>query len=197
MLACCLMAMPVWAQDGIEAPKPAGVVLEDSASPFGPVDLSDKDIRLIILPAVKGPFSASDAADFEKYYYFRRDNTDVRTAFADISECDGYARGLRSNLPNNYTYYYGVGGLVGGAIGSLMSEAIIGSALKREARRQTMRTCMAFKGYDRHGVSKKVWQYFNFEEGLTAVPDGERRRRLLQQAAVAARTPAIGEVLAP
>ncbi len=193
MLACCLMAMPVWAQDGIEAPKPAGVVLEDSASPFGPVDLSDKDIRLIILPAVKGPFSASDAADFEKYYYFRRDNTDIRTAFADISECDGYARAQRLIPSNGYAYYVGVGGVIGG----LMGEAIVGSAIKREARRKTMRTCMAFKGYDRHGVSKKVWQYFNFEEGLTAVPDGERRRRLLQQAAVAARTPAIGEVLAP
>ena len=92
----------------------------------------------------------------------------------------------------------GGGGWQGPAVfGAIVGSAIVGSAIKREARRKTMRTCMSFKGYNRHGVSKKVWQYFNFEEGLTAVPDGERRRRLLQQAAVAARTPAIGEVLAP
>lgn len=48
-----------------------------------------------------------------------------------------------------------------------------------------MRTCMHFKGYERYGLSKALWNNFNFEEGLSGVSPEERTRALQQQALVA------------
>jgi len=77
-------------------------------------------------------------------------------------------------------------GAVGGMIGNAIADAIVGSAERRRARRINMRQCMSFKGYERHGLSKALWQKFNFEEGLTGVSEEERQRLLKQQALVAA-----------
>ena len=76
-------------------------------------------------------------------------------------------------------------GAVGGAIGNLMVAAIFGSAEKRRMRRINMRTCMAYKGYDRYGLPKALWEKFNFEEGLDGVSADVRKDLLLQQAMLA------------
>lgn len=176
----------------------AGATLIDSSAPFDVKPISAEEEAAIALPALDGPATAEDEANFGKYYYFRRADTDIQTAFADISECDGYARGLKSSMGYQqapYPYTYTIAGAAGGLIGNALAAAIVGSAQKRELRRAVMRSCMGFKGYDRHGLPKKSWQYFNFEEGLSTVADGERRLRLMQQALVAAKGPAVGKVL--
>jgi hypothetical protein len=161
---------------------------QEATSPFGAVSMTDEERARIAMPKVAFSTTAADEGDFEKYYVFHRAETDFATAFADISECDGYARGLRSNIGTQPTYvpYAGtLAGAMGGAIGGMMAAAIFGSAEKRRLRRVNMRTCMNFKGYGRYGLSKDLWTEFNFEEGLSGVGEDERRRMLAQQALVA------------
>ncbi|MBQ0772939.1 MAG: hypothetical protein KBT59_13905, partial [Sphingomonadales bacterium] len=88
-------------------------------------------------------------------------------------------------------------GGIGGAIGNLMADAIFGSAERRKVRRINMRRCMAFKGYDRYGLEKDLWQAFHFEEGFGSVDDDKRREYLLKQAKVASGTKPEQEVLQP
>ena len=54
---------------------------------------------------------------------------------------------------------------------------------------------MNYKGYDRYGLNKDVWQQFNFEEGLSSVRDEDRQRMLAQQAKAASLTTPTGKVL--
>lgn len=197
VLSCALVDSSALAQD-VAGGLPSPIILADSASPFTVDPIKAQEEAAITMPFLEGPVTPEDEASFAKYFYFRRADTDLQTAFADISECDGYARGLKSGLsdqPAPYPYTYTMAGAVGGAIGNALAAAIVGSAQKRQLRRDVMRTCMGFKGYDRHGLPKKVWQYFNFEEGLTSVDEAVRRERLMQQALVAAKGPAVGKVL--
>ena len=83
-------------------------------------------------------------------------------------------RAASANMQTPYPYAGTMAGALGGAIGSAMASAIFGSAEKRRARRVNMRTCMHFKGYDRFGLPKSVWDGFNFEEGLSSVADDKR-----------------------
>ena len=197
VLPCALFVSTVSAQE-IADSTPLQAVLLDSASPFVVEPIKAQEEAAIAMPFLEGPITPEDEANFAKYYYFRRADTDLQTAFADISECDSYARGLTSGLSYQqapYPYTYSMVGAVGGAVGNALAAAIVGSAQKRQLRRDVMRTCMGFKGYDRHGLPKKIWQYFNFEEGLTSVEDGARREKLMQQALVAAKGPTVGKVL--
>ena len=162
--------------------------LSDSASPFGPpsADLSDR--AGVTMPVLAFKSDGTEAADFDKYYVFRRADTDFATAYADIAECDGYARGLQSGIgyvQTPYPYAGTMAGAVGGAIGSAMAMMIFGSAEKRRLRRVNMRTCMHFKGYQRYGLPKDLWDKFNFEEGLSGVSEEKRQAYLKQQALVA------------
>lgn len=179
---------------------PAGHILPDSASPFGDLPLSEDEIAGTEMPKIEGPVTPLDEADFDKYYIFNRPETDVKTAFADISECDGYAKGLATSYRYQqapYPYSYTMAGAVGGAIGNVMVAAIFGSAEKRRMRRINMRACMGFKGYERFGLPKNLWEKFNFEEGLDGVSQDVRQRLLLQQAMVAAGAKPTGKVLEP
>lgn len=177
-----------------------GVVLPDSISPFGTQKPTEEELAKAQMPKLDGPVTPLDEGNFDKYYYFHRPATDVATAFDDISECDGYARGLQSGYRYQqapYPYTYTMAGAVGGAIGNVMAAAIFGSAEKRRMRRVNMRACMGFKGYQRFGLPKELWEKFNFEEGLDSVPNDTRRELLLQQALVASRATPGGKVLEP
>lgn len=44
---------------------------------------------------------------------------------------------------------------------------------------------MGYKGYSRHGLSKDLWQKFNFEEGIRTVAEDERQSFLQMQAKAA------------
>lgn len=176
---------------------PAGT-LADSASPFGAVSMTDEERGKVAAPKLSYAATPEDEKNFEKYYHFHRPGVDFATAFADVSECDGYARGLRSSMGTQPVYYPYAGtlaGAMGGAIGNAMAAAIFGSAEKRRLRRVNMRTCMNYKGYGRYGLAKDVWKEFNFEEGLGSVDEDDRRRMLAQQALVAsAQQPAAKEL---
>jgi len=164
-----------------------GGYLPDSGSPFGAAP-AVADPATIPMPDLAFKGDGTEASDFDKYYAFRRADTDFATAYADIAECDGYARGLQSGvgyMQPAYPYAGTLAGAAGGVIGNLMVAAIFGSAEKRRMRRVNMRTCMAYKGYDRHGLPKAVWEKFNFEEGLSGVDDAKRQTYLRQQARVA------------
>lgn len=163
-------------------------ILSDSVSPFGVVTATQEEVDKVEMPDLAFQATPEDEQNFDKYYYFNRPDTDFATAYADISECDGYARGLSSGIAYQqapYPYAGTMAGAVGGLIGNAIADAIAGSAEKRRMRRVNMRKCMNFKGYDRYGLSKSRWQSFNFEEGLASVKDEERQRCLKQQALVA------------
>lgn len=130
--------------------------------------------------------------NYEKYFVFHRSDTDFATALQDLRECDAHSRGLfRGNFypgqgqvqaaAMQYGYLAaGAGGVIAGA----MMDAIMGPAELRRKRRINMRRCMNFLGYDRYGLSKEVWESFNFEEGVGEVPEAERQHKLAQQALV-------------
>lgn len=185
-------AVPAWAQDG-------GRYLADSASPFGASPVTNADASTVTMPKIDFKSDGTETADFDKYYVFYRPGTDFATAYADLAECDGYARGLQSGITYQqvpYPYTYTLAGAVGGAIGNAMAAAIFGSAEKRRLRRVNMRTCMNYKGYERYGLPKAVWDPFNFEEGLGSVNEAKRKNYLMQQALVAsAPTKPQGEAL--
>ena len=150
------------------------------------------------LPDLSRPTTAEDAKDFEKYFYFHRADTSFEQALADIRECDGYARGLASPYgyaDTPYPYAGTLAGVAGGAIANLMISAIFGSAELRKARRTNMRRCMNYKGYDRYGLNKDVWQEFHFEEGLSSVKEEERQLKLAKQAKAASLVAPAGKVL--
>ena len=150
------------------------------------------------LPDLGGPTTAEDEVGFDKYFYFHRRDTGFEQALADIRECDGYARGLSSPYgyaETPYPYAGTLAGVAGGAIANLMISAIFGSAELRKARRTNMRRCMNYKGYDRYGLNKDVWQQFHFEEGLGSVKEEERQLKLAQQAKAASLVIPVGKVL--
>jgi hypothetical protein len=195
---------PLLAQESPEPapPPPAGApsaddgVVETVAMPSADEQI---DVAAINLPALAFAPDPDSAKDFDKYYYFHRADTDFRAALADIRDCDGLSRGLSSPYGNAsvpYPYAGTMAGAVGGAIGNLMVAAIFGSAQKRAARRVNMRRCMFFKGYQRYGLPKNVWEKFNFEEGLSTVEEKKRQAYLMQQAKAASgdrpRTEALG-----
>lgn len=171
-------------------PGTAQTYLPDSATPFAPPPaLTDAERAAVVMPALAYREGPEDAKTFDKYYYFHRADTDFATAYADIVECDGYARGLQSGIgymQTPYPYAGTMAGALGGAIGNALAAAIFGSAEKRRLRRINMRTCMHYKGYSRYGLPKSTWEPFNFEEGLSGVSQAERDKLLRQQALVAA-----------
>ena len=179
-----------------------------SPSPWAPPEAVDP--ARVSMPDIKFTPTAADQGDYEKYFIFNRADTDFATAYADIAECDNFARGRPSGpqgdnmmnmaMQNAMMSQYGalaggVGGIVGGIIGGAIIEAQM-AADRRKLRRGIMRTCMGFKGYSAFGLPKSLWTQFNFEEGAKQVEE-ERRMSFLQiQAKVASGPrPTVGEIL--
>lgn len=175
-MAC--MAAPAFAQ---EAGEPQ-TDIEWLAWVPDPVSIERPDLAFV---------EDEEALDnYEKYYYFHRDETDFETALADLRECDAHSRGLfRGNFTPDptaaMTQYGPLAGAAGGLIVGLMADAIFGPAELRRKRRINMRRCMFYNGYARFGLAKDVWESFNFEEGSREVSEADRQRMLAQQALVA------------
>ena len=201
VVLCCALSLSSGALAQDVPPPAVGAApayLDDSVSPFGPVTVSNDERTGIEMPKLAFTSAGAESKDFDKYYVFHRSDTDFATAYADISECDGYARGLTSGISYQqapYPYTYTMAGAVGGMIGNAMVAAIFGSAEKRRLRRINMRQCMHFKGYERYGLPKELWEPFNFEEGLDGVSEKDRQRYLKQQALVASSAKPQGEGL--
>lgn len=137
------------------------------------------------------------AENYDKYFFFNRADTDFMTAYEDLRECDGYARGLVYRTA--YIPYYAPGLLtsaIGGAVGAVVADMVFGSAQRRLARRINMMTCMRFKEYRVFGLPENLWERFNFEEGNRRIPEEERQRLLRLQARVASGpAPTVGEIM--
>jgi len=169
-----------------------------STSPFGVVEISADEAGKLEMPKLDYSVTPEDEKNFDKYYYFRRDETDFPSAYADITECDGYARGLVSSYKYQdapYPYAGTVAGAAGGAIANVMMAAIFVPGEKRRMRRVNMRQCMGFKGYERLGLNKELWETFNFEEGTGAEEEESRLKALKLQALVASKAAASEKVL--
>jgi hypothetical protein len=154
-----------------------------------PASIPMPDLSFTPTPGIEG--------NYDKYFFFNRADTDFMTAYADLRECDGYARGLAVRA--NYVPYVGPGlvtGAIGGAVGAVVADMVFGSAERRKQRRINMMTCMRFKEYRVFGLPETLWERFNFEEGTRQVPEAERQRLLQLQARVASGpAPTVGEIM--
>lgn len=204
--ALLIWAAPSWAQDAEPSETPATQAAapaadSDTAQTVALPSADEKiDVAAITMPALAFKPDPKFEKDFDKYYYFHRADTDFKTALSDLRDCDNLSRGLASpfgNMETPYPYAGTLAGAAGGAIANLMVAAIFGSAQVRATRRVNMRRCMNFKGYERHGLPKDMWQEFNFEEGFSSLEEGKRQAFLKQQAKVASgekpRTEALGK----
>jgi len=162
------------------------------------------EIAAIAMPALDFDYASVKPKDFEKYFYFHRPDTDFETAYADITECDSLGSGINYymrasdwQIQSAMAQYGPLAGGVGGMIGSALADAIFGSAERRRLKRMNLRNCMHFKGYDRYGLEKDLWQAFHFEEGLSRENADDRVAALKQQARVASGPKPTTEVLQP
>lgn len=186
-----LAAAPVAAQEAAAPPAAAGTEAATAAAPVpapAALDPFAVDPETIAVPSLAFEITPANAADFDKYYYFNRADTDFRAALSDLLDCDGLARGLSSGrgwADTPYPYNTTAAGAAGGIIANLLVSAIFGSAEIRRLRRVNMRNCMFYKGYQRYGLDKEIWENFNFEEGLDGVSEEARIGFLRQQARIA------------
>ncbi|AOL95631.1 hypothetical protein [Porphyrobacter sp. LM 6] len=160
-------------------------------------------VEAIEMPSLAYTPDPTITQDFDKYFFFHRPDTDFDHAYADITECDSLASGINFYMGGsdwamqNAVMQYGAAGAIGGALGSLMADAIFGSAERRRIKRINLRNCMYYKGYDRYGLEKELWQKFHFEEGLSRENAKDREAALLKQARVASGPKPQLEVLEP
>ncbi len=110
--------------------------------------------------------AAEDEGQFRKYFFFRKTGVSPQDARADLAECRGYTRGLvyAPLLPKHVpparwavqgadSHMYGLGGEV--------ALALVSPALVRAVAAANLRKCMGFKGYERYGLSKDLWEALN------------------------------------
>ncbi len=154
------------------------------------------------MPNIKFTPTAADESDYVKYFFFNRADTDFATAYADIAECDNYARGRPAGRAGSNAVASAVAsqfGLAGGIIGGMIAGAIVEAQMasdRRKLRRGIMRTCMGFKGYSAFGLPKTLWSAFNFEEGSKQTEEDHRMGFLQMQAKIASGPrPTLGEIL--
>lgn len=167
------------------------------------------DVSAVPMPDIAFVPTDADRADFDKYFFFHRTETDFATAYADLDECDNYAAGRPTGAEINTTYmsmlqnqmmsqYGAVAGGAGGIIGGMIVAGIVeaqNAAQRRKLRRGIMRNCMTFKGYSTFGLAKAKWTAFNFEEGWSKEQEASRMNYLRLQAKVASGPrPAVGEM---
>jgi hypothetical protein len=179
------VAFPAAAQNNDKPPE----LSPDTVSVIAAPSVNEQiDPDAIKLPSLTFSPDPKHEKDFDKYYYFHRESTDFATALVDLRDCDGLSRGLASSfgyMNTPYPYNTNLAGVAGGAIANLMVAAIFGSAQVRATRRVNMRRCMYFKGYQRYGLPKDIWEQFNFEEGFSSLEEKKRQAFLMQQAKVA------------
>jgi hypothetical protein len=182
----------------------AAVCASSAAAQRAPAPLASGPVDPAGVPMPNLAFTPTEDVqrNYFKYHYFHRADTDFETAYADLQECDGYARGLAYRtggvpgyVPVPATLAGAVGGAIGGAIGNALADAIYGSAHRRQQRRMIMRTCMGYKDYRTFGLTKDLWEAFNFSEGNSSPPEARRQEFLRMQArAASGPRPTLGEM---
>lgn len=183
----------------------AGVAQAQAIKTEPPIrEFSEEEVAAIEMPELEFEYGKVKPKDFEKYFYFHRPDTSFDQAYADVTECDSLGSGINfysgandAAIASAVAQYGVLAGAIGGAIGGLMADAIFGSAERRKLKRINIRTCMFYKGYDRYGLKKSLWQEFHFEEGLSRENADKREAALLRQALVASSAQPTTEVLVP
>ncbi|MEM6908916.1 MAG: hypothetical protein AAF494_09575 [Pseudomonadota bacterium] len=167
-------------------------------------EFTQEEVGALDMPELAFEYASVRPKDFEKYFYFHRPETSFDQAYADVTECDALGSGINfymgadsGSVAAAAAQYGLLAGAIGGAIGGLMADAIFGSAERRKLKRLNIRTCMYYKGYDRYGLEKDLWQEFHFEEGLSRENADKREAALLRQALVASGPQPTTEVLVP
>ncbi len=183
-MMCGLAACAALAAQGASAQMAGGKMAQRQ--------FTDAEIAAIATPNLAFDVAKVDPEDYEKYFIFHRPETGFAEAHGDITECDALSSGISiyrgmdaGQMASNMVQHGVLAGAIGGAIANVMVDAIFGSAERRKARRVNMRNCMYFKGYDRYGLEKELWQAFHFEEGLSKTNADVRADKLLVQARVA------------
>jgi hypothetical protein len=159
------------------------------------------DPATVTTPSLDFTEDAAAAKEYDKYFYFWRAETDFAHAYADVTECDAFARGMAFNLGNgsdSNVYYIptnlaeAVGAPLGAALGAALAKPMnrlmdraMAAPKRRTAHRANLRVCMGYKGYHRYGLPKALWAQFNFDEAINPVDDATRQTMLLQQARIA------------
>lgn len=127
----------------------------------------------IEVPSISFTVTAEIAEDFQSYFYFHRVETDFETAIFDLRECDDLAS-ARVGLRSPY-----------GLIGSVVNDLIYRPRAQEVMQRASMRRCMSFKGYQRYGLTRELWEQIGFEEGRRREDEGIRQLSLARQAKLA------------
>ncbi|MDE2404396.1 MAG: hypothetical protein KGM17_06990 [Sphingomonadales bacterium] len=147
------------------------------------------DPASVPMPELTFAPTAASEAEFDQYFYFYRPETTFAEAMTDIVECDELSRDLQFHpsvaVPGEYQY----------SMASVLAMPLAGELVrlfsepgeKRKLRRFNLRHCMAFKGYGRYGLTRMLWQRFNFE--YDAPIDEAKRLALLAVQARAASGP--------
>ena len=193
-LAAALGAAPVFAQEPASVVPSSAEVAPPPAvtGTMAPRAFDLPDPATLTRPVMAFTPTPEIEADFDKFFYFHRDETAYAEAYGDIRECDALASGSNiymgassAQMGASMAQYGALAGGVGGLIGSAIADAIFGSAARRQQRRINLRNCMGFKGYQRYGLAAEQWKDFNFEEGHGRKKEGERDNALELQALVA------------
>ena len=103
---------------------------------------------------------------YDKFFVYHREATDFPTAYADLKECDAYARGISLHVA------------AAGALTALVVDAIVGAAQRHDISRRNMRTCMRFKEYRHYGLSEALWKRIGLEPASGSPGEAERVIRL-------------------
>ena len=194
-----LLAGALWCASSVAAPAA-------NLAPFATPPAVDP--AAVASPDLQFTPTAEDQEGFEKYFYFHRAGTDFATAYADLNECDSYARAVGPSqkydpvsspvwaMQQQMITQYGMAGAAGGAIGGIIGGIVaaeIAAAAQRKMRRQTMLTCMGFKEYQAYGAPKKLWQLFNSDS--PSLKEEWRVQYLQMQAKLASGPkPSIGQI---
>lgn len=139
-----------------------GVPLEDYSFPIR--SFTAEEIDAVPYPNMEFVETEGDVKDYDKYFYFHRENTSFEDAFADISECDDLAVGV-SRYRTSHIYSPNlVGAAIGNVLGNLLVDALFAGPERKRTRRVSIRNCMGFKGYNRYGTNKDIYKGFEYLE---------------------------------
>jgi hypothetical protein len=114
---------------------------------------------------------------YDKFFVYHREATDFATAYADLKECDAYARGISLHVAPP------------GALAALVVDAIVGAAQRHDISRRNMRTCMRFKEYRRYGLPEALWKRIGFDPASGSPDQAKRVLRLQARIASGPRPP--------
>lgn len=153
------------------------------------------EVASIAVPSLDFVETPEVRKNYNRIFYFHRSGTTFVDALSDIVECDAYGRALpfkpdptRYIVLSNSPIVAGIGTPIANLlspVGERWADKMFGAPWRRKTRRNNLRVCMGYKGYQRYGLTQAIWASFNFDEANKPPPEDQRRRMLIQQAKIA------------